>query len=199
MKYSSLIPLIAITQPAIVLAESEWQYSSGYIIYSEPCTLHPKVIGRVERGDYYRSIRNITCKEIGQEKTDKSGGKDEWLLIETKSGKRGWISRPCYLTTACVRARGLQDDCFELTVLRKFRDLYVATFAEGTTAIAEYYSFAPNVVEAIGRSGKGDSVYSAIYKDLVAPSVRLILGRAFDSAFEHYKRVSLELRGTWLV
>ena len=37
----------------------------------------------------------------------------------------------CFLTSACVAARGLPDDCAELTALRAFRDGYVRSQPEG--------------------------------------------------------------------
>ena len=35
---------------------------------------------------------------------------------------KGNDSGGCFLTSACTEARGLPDDCHELTVLRSFRD-----------------------------------------------------------------------------
>jgi uncharacterized protein YgiM (DUF1202 family) len=189
MKYTPLIPLIALTQPAIALADSKWQtadVTDAGKLYAEPST-DAKIVGTLNEGEQYRVI-----------KKGRKSGEDDWCLIETKSGKQGWILLGCFLTSACVYARGLGDYCLELTVLRKFRDLYVASFAEGREAIKEYYSFAPAVVAAINRSKQADKVYGEIYTDLVMPSVRLIFDRAFDSAFQHYKHVSLELRRVWL-
>jgi hypothetical protein len=194
MKYTPLIPLIALTQPAIALADSKWQTADetdAGKLYAEPST-NAKVVGTLNEGEQYREIRK------GPKFKKTEVGEMDWVLIETKSGKQGWIILGCFLTSACIYARGLGDDCLELTVLRKFRDLYVASFVEGRQAIREYYSFAPAVVAAINRSKHADKVYGEIYTDLVTPAVRLILDRAFDSAFQHYKRVSLELRRVWL-
>ena len=48
-------------------------------------------------------------------------------------------SGPCFLTSACVEAKGLADDCHELSVLRNFRENYLRTVPEGRREIAEYY------------------------------------------------------------
>ena len=37
----------------------------------------------------------------------------------------------CYLTTACVVAKNLPDDCEELTALRNFRDTYLRNHENG--------------------------------------------------------------------
>lgn len=41
---------------------------------------------------------------------------------DSKSSSSNNNSSGCYLTSACVNAKGLPDDCEELTVLRNFRD-----------------------------------------------------------------------------
>ena len=49
----------------------------------------------------------------------------------------------CYLTSACIAARGLPDDCEELMTLRIFRDKWLKLQPGGIEEIAEYYSTAP--------------------------------------------------------
>ena len=51
---------------------------------------------------------------------------------------KGNDSGGCFLTSACTEARGLPDDCHELTVLRSFRDGYLRSQPEGEAEIAEY-------------------------------------------------------------
>ncbi len=53
---------------------------------------------------------------------------------------------PCFLTTATVHAIGLADDCWELSVLRRFRDDWLAHQPFGQTMIADYYRLAPAIV-----------------------------------------------------
>ena len=40
-------------------------------------------------------------------------------------------SSGCYLTSACIFAKGLKDDCHELTTLRQFRDQWLAKTTKG--------------------------------------------------------------------
>lgn len=56
---------------------------------------------------------------------------------------KGQDSSGCFLTSACVEAKGLPDDCSELSVLRHFRDSYLAGIEEGKAEICEYYHVAP--------------------------------------------------------
>ena len=50
------------------------------------------------------------------------------------------------------------DDCYELTVLRWFRDNFVSK-----EDIEHYYETAPVIVEAINREEKKDIIYDYIY------------------------------------
>lgn len=63
----------------------------------------------------------------------------------------------CLLTTACVEYSGMRDDCHELTVLRRFRDNYVARLPQGNSVLAEYYRVAPVIVERIQQSADRDT------------------------------------------
>lgn len=51
------------------------------------------------------------------------------LWTYRKSWKKPGFHNLCFITTAVTRAAGLDDDCYELSVLRMFRAEYVAQFA----------------------------------------------------------------------
>ena len=70
----------------------------------------------------------------------------------------------CYLTTACVTARGLPDDCEELRVLRVFRDSYLAALPNGPALIERYYKVSPAIVAAIDRRPDRLEVYDNLYE-----------------------------------
>ena len=72
----------------------------------------------------------------------------------------------CYLTTACVDFKGLGDNCEELSVMRRFRDDYVAKLPNGNELISEYYQTAPAIVSRIKASSDKAQVLSGIYVKL---------------------------------
>jgi len=74
----------------------------------------------------------------------------------------------CFLTTACVTARGLPDDCEELQVLRTFRDGYLRRLPEGPALIEEYYARAPRIVELISRRDDARRIWEEVYQTLRA-------------------------------
>ncbi len=79
-------------------------------------------------------------------------------------GESGPKKSRCYLTTACVQHRGLEDDCRELTVLRAFRDGYLSSQPHGPALIGEYYRGAPRLVRAISGSPNADRIWQWIYR-----------------------------------
>jgi|GEM_PF-5513256 len=104
----------------------------------------------------------------------------------------------CFLTTACVEAKNLPDDCYELTTLRDFRDSFVKKLPEGNQIVNEYYEIAPRIIEKINSLKNSSRVYEDLYEKLVRRSVELIeLGRKKE-AFENYKSLVQELKASYL-
>ncbi len=52
----------------------------------------------------------------------------------------------CFITTACCEVLGLDDDCFELRSLRRYRDRVLAARPGGEADIALYYALAPLIL-----------------------------------------------------
>lgn len=101
----------------------------------------------------------------------------------------------CYLTTACTTHRGLSDDCYELTVLRKFRDEFLLSSTEFKDYIQEYYNISPEIVKAID----GDhEMLDEIYSNLILPCVQMIEDQCHISAFKLYKDYTLKLKSEYL-
>jgi hypothetical protein len=109
---------------------------------------------------------------------------------ETKGG--------CYLTTACIDAAGLADDCDELVTLRAFRDGYLSGRLDGERLVREYYDVAPRIVEAIDGSESRAAVYADIYERLVVKSVDLIRRGRNAEALTTYRRFVRELSARYL-
>lgn len=104
----------------------------------------------------------------------------------------------CFLTSACVEAMGLPDDCKELSTLRAFRDTYLKNIPDGETYIAEYYRLAPRIVQCIRADANARERFGEIYVELVLPCVALIEAGAFAEALEKYRQYVLLLKGKYL-
>jgi hypothetical protein len=116
-----------------------------------------------------------------------------FVCIGPKSGSGGG----CYLTTACVSARGLPDNCTELETLRQFRDQILMPTEYGRRAVATYYELAPAIVHSIERREDAKAVWEAVYLE-IAEAVSLIRGGKYGHAFERYQRLARSLEAEYL-
>ena len=103
----------------------------------------------------------------------------------------------CYLTTACVRARGLADDCAALETLRGFRDGYLARTADGRREIERYYAIAPEIVAAIEDRPDSPEIWEQLYAHLIEPCVEMIHRGENERAYRHYRDCALRLRDAY--
>ena len=104
----------------------------------------------------------------------------------------------CFLTSACVEAQGLADDCYELTTLRNFRDTYLRGTPEGAADVCEYYHTAPAIVEKIKAGDNAKAVFARIYEELVLPCVALIEAGKLSEAHSVYKVYTRRLQEQYL-
>lgn len=117
------------------------------------------------------------------------------LATRQSPHKRPHHRPPCYVATACLEARGLPDDCYELELLRLFRSEYVARLPDGEEVLADYREKAPRVVSAIGALGEAEAakVWDDLYERGVARAVALILNGEWDEAYEVYRTIRREM------
>ena len=113
-------------------------------------------------------------------------------------GKLPSDSGNCYLSTACIEAMNLPDDCYELNLLRQFRDNYVLATEEGKKDIAHYYAVAPVIVSKIKLARDSQETLSRIYSTLIIPCVNLIEAGKLSEAYTLYKEFSTELEKEYL-
>ena len=98
-------------------------------------------------------------------------------------------SSGCFITSACVESRGLQDNCLELETLRNFRDTYILAMADGKNLIQEYYSDAPKIVDIINQNSKRQMIYNWLFDELVQKSLDSLKMGNKDAAFKNYKSI----------
>lgn len=84
--------------------------------------------------------------------------KEEAKMIKALRRDAG-LGGGCYITTAICEASGKPDDCYELTMMRKFRDQWLAKQPDGYYLINDYYETAPKIVAAIDSLRERSSIY----------------------------------------
>lgn len=116
-------------------------------------------------------------------------------IVESNgSGRKTTIGIDCYLTTACIKhfKENFDDNCFELAILRWFRDNFVSQ-----DDIEHYYKIAPIIVEGIEKTSNIDIIYDYIYENVVDACVTAILEGDYEFAYNRYKSSILSFEETF--
>ena len=80
----------------------------------------------------------------------------------------------CFITTAVCEYFGKEDDCYELTMLRSFRDNWLAEQKNGKLEISLYYDCAPKLVEKMKSSNDYAATCEELMDKYIRPCVELI-------------------------
>lgn len=111
-------------------------------------------------------------------------------IIDTTNGSTEHKNIKCYLTSACMKhfQEKFDDNCYELTVLRWFRDNFVSK-----EDIEHYYEIAPIIVETINKEKNANIIYGYIYENVIDYCVKQIEQGNYDKAYSRYKNSILTL------
>lgn len=86
----------------------------------------------------------------------------------------GFKRRFCYITTAVCESLNRPDDCYELNLLRDYRDKYLMQLEEGEQLVKKYYDVAPTIVKHINKKPEHTAIYEEIWRTYLSPCIRLI-------------------------
>lgn len=117
-------------------------------------------------------------------------------ITDTTSGTSETTHIGCYLTTACMEHMHdtFDDNCYELTTLRWFRDNFVSK-----EDIEHYYIVAPLIVQSINKLSNSKGIYSDIYQNVISVCLSAIEHKNYDFAYKKYKDSVLELESKFVV
>lgn len=101
----------------------------------------------------------------------------------------GFKRRFCYITTAVCESLGKPDDCYELNLLRDYRDGYLQQEEEGEQLVKRYYDVAPTIVKHINKRPEHQEIYEQIWKDYLSPCIRLIEGKENENCKSLYQEM----------
>ncbi len=108
-------------------------------------------------------------------------------------------SNGCFLTTACCSAVGLHDDCWELSVLRAFRDNILTTMHDGKEQLQWYQKYAPIMTEEIARLEDAKQIFLRSYLFYILPCVIFYHLGMFESLRSRYVKMIQYLQKTLAV
>ena len=83
----------------------------------------------------------------------------------------------CFITTACVQYYSLTDDCFQLELLRSFREDYLYKSSKGRRLVEEYNKIAPLIVSKIKVDIAKDKVLSETFSCIIKACDFISLGQ----------------------
>jgi len=102
----------------------------------------------------------------------------------------------CYLTTACVNYKGLDDNCSELTAMRLLRAHYVNETGY-VELINEYYELAPFIIEGINQESNPNEIYEQIYQS-VKICETAVNNEDWATAHDEYLEMYYQLAETYI-
>lgn len=110
----------------------------------------------------------------------------------------GFHRKLCYITTAVCESLGRGEDCYELHVLKKYRDRYLESTEEGHALVEAYYDIAPTIVKRIDRQEDRDAVYRNLYEEYLLPCIRKIEVQDYEACKVRYQEMVMELKARYI-
>ena len=104
----------------------------------------------------------------------------------------------CFITTAVCDSFGKPDDCYELTMFRRFRDTWLCKQEDGEGLIKDYYAVAPRIVFNINRLNNAKEVYRSIWTEYLKPCLLDLEADNKASCKKRYIRMVTDLKEIYL-
>lgn len=162
--------------------ELQMDYNLAMVVYVFPALLETNKVS----GQAWIDVLIKTWK--------KHFPKTDLKSATAKEINAGFRYRFCYITTAVCESQHKADDCYELSLLRTFRDDYLLLSKEGEAMVREYYDVAPSIVKHIGKRADADAIYEGIWQQYLSPCIRLIESGQNEECVDLYKHMVYELK-----
>ncbi len=111
----------------------------------------------------------------------------------------GFKQRYCYITTAVCESLGKPDECYELNLLRDYRDDYLSSQENGEELIRRYYDIAPTIVKRINRRPDSHDIYFGIWEKYLKPCIRYIEDGDNKECMKLYTEMVYDLQNKFFV
>lgn len=105
----------------------------------------------------------------------------------------------CFITTAVCETMNKPDDCYELTVFRRFRDEYMLKSMEGIQLVEEYYRVAPSIVMLINMESDRKERYTEIWHKYLRVCLKDIENKSYQSCEKRYTRMVQTLKKNYFI
>lgn len=105
----------------------------------------------------------------------------------------GFRRKLCYITTAVCSYLKKPEDCYEVTLLKNYRDSYLLDCDDGAALIHQYYDIAPTIVKRINKQKNSNEIYEMIWKQYLSPCISYIEENRNEECKEIYSNMVLKL------
>lgn len=143
---------------------------------------------------HYKGSSSAPLAECISKEWKKQFPKSNVSMAEFDTIESGFHRKFCYITTAVCLSTGGGDDCYELSLLRNYRDGYLASLEKGSEMIRRYYDVAPSIVKHIDEQEDSGRIYDDIYKEWISPCIRMIEEGRNEECCQTYEQMVETLR-----
>ena len=100
----------------------------------------------------------------------------------------------CFLTTAVCEILGKPDDCYELSILRNFRDKVLLKTKKEQALVENYYEIAPEIAGKMYAAPNRQALASHLYNNYLIRIITEIEARNYKLAISLYRNMVNELK-----
>ena len=111
---------------------------------------------------------------------------------------KGFRRKLCYITTAVCESVGRPENCYELNLIKNYRDQYLGSTPEGAELVDQYYDIAPTIVKRINKEADSRQKYLFLWENSICPCVRLIEQNQNDECRQKYTEMVELLKKDYL-
>ena len=111
---------------------------------------------------------------------------------------KGFRRKLCYITTAVCESVGRPENCYELNLIKNYRDQYLGSTPEGAELVDQYYDIAPTIVKRINKEADRREKYLFLWENYIRPCVRLIEQNQNDECRQKYTEMVELLKKDYL-
>jgi len=137
--------------------------------------------------DFFESIGATGDYEIGDVFTAASEGIAENVVGDIAGDAPEFDFGDCFLTTAVCKYQGKDDNCYELTTLRNFRDTWLKE--NHPEDIDTYYAEAPEIVKKLEKLPTPEFIFDRMYSSYILPAIEHIEEGNNAAAYRIYKQL----------
>ena len=133
-------------------------------------------------------IRNNDLKAA-----QKSSSYRSTASYSSSSSSRSYSSsssdKGCFITTATCSALNKEDNCDELLVIKKYRDVMKTSDPKVKELIKEYYRVAPSIVIEIDNEIDSQNIYLSLWDEYIKKTYDYIVKNDYSAATKTYIRM----------